>query len=126
MAIFEIPHDEVDAEFEELPAEPPRAYYPEPQPVQQQVQQPDFAVRDVVRMNLDVSANPSLELALYEKRARAVTLFVKVPFLAYLSLNDRLPAPVRLGAALLAVWEASQIVRTAPALEETMQEWVIS
>lgn len=122
--MFEFDGEE-DAEFEEGP----QVFEPEPAPapaaaaptVTRLTQ--DYRNRDIVDLRTDVSANPSLELAQYEKRARAVSLFLKVPFLAYLSLNDRLPAPVRLGAGLLALWEASQLYRGQAEVEETVTEW---
>jgi len=107
--------NEVDAEYTEVP--------PAPAPPVVKLKQ-DYRSRDVVDLRTDVSANASLELALYEKRARAVTLFLKVPLLTFVALHDKTPALIRLGAGLLALWEASQIYRGAGELEATTREWV--
>ena len=117
--------DEEDAEFYPAAEEPTLEPAVEPTPmesptVQRLTQDPN---RNVVRLDVDVSANPSLKLALYEKRARAVSLFAKVPFFAYLALHEKLPPAVRLGAGLLALWEASQLYRDAARVEETVMEW---
>jgi len=47
-----------------------------------------------------------------EQRARALVLFVKVPLLAYLALNNRLPPLARFAVGGLAVWEAIQIAQS--------------
>jgi hypothetical protein len=117
---FHLEEDEIeDAEYTELPSQ----MQPEPQ-LDYAVSQPDFSARDVVRLNVDTGANPSLEPALYERRARAVTLFVKVPLLTFVALSEKTPTLIRLGAGLLALWEASQIYRGAGEIEATTREWV--
>jgi hypothetical protein len=62
------------------------------------------------------------QLAMYETRARAVSLFIKVPFFAYLALNPKLPGMIRLGAGLLAAWEAMQIARQSADIEAMLPD----
>lgn len=59
-----------------------------------------------------------------EQKARAVAMFVRIPFFAYLSFNARLPAAVRLGAGALAVWEVIQIARNAKEIEAMLPDSV--
>lgn len=107
--------EETDAEFTEVSSRPA--------PTVANV--PDFTGRDVVRLNTDVSANPSLELARYEKRARTVAIFVRLPVLAYIAFDDRTPGLIRAGAGLLAIWEAIELARGgARASQDTVTEWM--
>ena len=57
-----------------------------------------------------------------DKRARAISLFVKVPLFVYVALSPKMPALVRLGAGALAVWEAMQIASQQKEIEQTFQE----
>jgi hypothetical protein len=50
--------------------------------------------------------------------ARAAALFLKLPFFAYVALNGRMPPLVRLGAAVLGVWEAMEIASRQQEIEE--------
>ena len=119
------PGPEVDAEYvvppeQQLPEVP---YNPQvaPQPVQRLVPDP---TRDVVDLRTDVSANPSLELALYERRGRAIAIFVELPILALVAVNDKTPGLIRLGAAMLAAWKAVELARGgAQEVETVVQEW---
>jgi hypothetical protein len=114
--------EEVDAEYVEVGT-------PNPQPVPTVERLiPNYKARGITDLRQDVVLNPNPAmnvdaLAMYEKRARAVTLFVKVPFLSYLALNAKLPPLVRLGAGLLAFWEATQIARGQAEIEQTVTEW---
>ncbi len=114
--------DVEDAEFVEYAQQPaPQQVYAPPQTVSQ----PDFKVRDVVRLDpvpQDQYFDPT-QLAIYDKRARAVTLFIKVPLLAFVAFNDKTPGLIRLGAGLLALWEASQLARSAGEVEQTVTQW---
>lgn len=56
----------------------------------------------------------------YEQRARMASLFLKVPFMAYLALNRDLPPLVRLLAAGLGVLEVSQIVKEQDQIEQML------
>jgi len=44
-----------------------------------------------------------------ETKARAFTMFVRIPFFLWLTLDGKMPPLVRLGAAALAVWDVRQI-----------------
>lgn len=116
--------EEEEAEF--YPAGVQEEPVPESAPAAPTVSQvkPSYQARDIVDLRVDASANPSPQLALYERRARAVTLFVKIPLFGYLTLNDKLPPLVRLGAGLLAIWEATQLARGQAEVEETVTQWV--
>jgi len=114
--------EEVDAEYVEVGTPSPQAV-----PTVERLV-PNYQARGVTDLRQDVVLNPNPAmnvdaLAMYEKRARAVTLFVKVPFLSYLALNPKLPPLVRLGAGLLALWEAAQIARGQAEIEQTVTEW---
>ncbi len=114
---FEIA-DAVDAEFVEVP----RQQVIQPQTVNLHV--PSASARNVIDMSLDLGG-PSPELALYEKRGRAVALFIRLPLLAFVALNDRTPGLIRIGAGLLAVWEATQLARGgADELDSVATEWM--
>jgi hypothetical protein len=113
---------EEDAEYVEVGTPGPQAV----PTVERHV--PNYEARGVINLSQDVVLNPNPAmnvdaLAMYEKRARAVTLFIKVPFLSYLALNSKLPPMVRLGAGLLALWEATQIARGQTEIEQTVTEW---
>ncbi len=111
---FEIA-DEVDAEFVEV-------QQPEPAPVQQLKQ--DYRDRDVVDLRTDVSGNPSLELALYQRRGRAISMFVEIPLLTLVAMHEKTPGLVRLGAALLACWKAVELARGgAQEIQTVAEEW---
>ncbi len=51
------------------------------------------------------------QLALVEKRARAISVFVRLPFFAAVALNGRVPALFRLVAVGLGALEAVQLAR---------------
>lgn len=112
--------EEVDAEFTEVaPAPAPAAT--EPPPVTRL--KVDYRERDIVNMSTP-SGNPSIELQLYEKRARAVALFVELPLLAVVALSDKTPPLIRLGAGLLAIWKSVELARGgAQEVQSTVTEW---
>lgn len=51
------------------------------------------------------------ELAVVEKRARAISVFVRVPTFAFVALSGKMPVLVRLAAAGLLVLEAMDLAR---------------
>lgn len=59
---------------------------------------------------VDGYADP-YQLALVEKRARALSIFVRLPFFFAIALNGRVPALFRLAAVGLGVLEATQLAR---------------
>ncbi len=102
-------NDEVDAEFIDVPTQ-----QAVPQTVQQ-LKTDDWNTRGVI--DLSNHQQVGLPLAAYEERARAISLFVKVPVLAYVALSDRMPMLVRLGAAALAALEVREIARQSEQIE---------
>lgn len=70
---------------------------------------------NVVNLQTAQSSLPALvdpsQLALVEKRARAVVVFVKLPFYAAIALNGRVPALFRLVAVGLGALEAMQLAQ---------------
>jgi len=117
------PQPIVDAEFVELgssrPVGSPQA------PTQGQVQPVQRnPMSDVIDLSVDTSANPSIALALYEKRARAVSMFVEIPLLAFITFSDKTPGLIRLGAGILAIWKSVELARGgAIEAQATATEW---
>lgn len=56
-----------------------------------------------------VDGSSSVDYVALEQKARAVSLFLKIPFFAYCALHPELPGLVRLGAAMLGVMEAREL-----------------
>lgn len=100
----------VDAEFEEIPG----SARPAAQPAVRQLR------RDEAGEWFDPSLVPvqqPLDLAQLERRARALSMFVKMPLLAYVALNKDLPAIVRFAALGLAALEVRDIAKQAGQVE---------
>lgn len=68
-----------------------------------------------------ISLDPNA-LAMYEQRARAISLFVKVPVLTLIALHPKVPAMLRLGAGLIAAWEAWQIASQEKDIEAMLPD----
>ena len=104
----------VDAEFTDVGAPPVQVKPPRP---------------GIININEVTAAHPGaigpgeqqfiIPLA-DEQKIRAVALFIKVPFFAYIALNSKVPTLIRAGAALLCGWEAIQIARSADAIENML------
>lgn len=46
-----------------------------------------------------------------DPRVRSIVLFVEIPFLAVVALHPRVPGILRIGAGLMAAWEAIQMTK---------------
>ncbi len=116
--------DEEDAEFVEVPAEQPSVA----QRTQQAQQSPQQAgMQAIPQLHItDSSLDPAqAQLALYERRGRAIALFVEVPLLTLVAFHDRVPGAIRVGAGLLAAWKAVQLARgSSLAAQHEVQDWV--
>jgi hypothetical protein len=62
------------------------------------------------------------DLVVLEQKARAVSLFVKIPLLAYISLNSDLPGLVRLSAALVGALEIRQLYQAQGAIQAMLPD----
>ncbi len=110
-----------DAEFVDLP---PEAYGPAPSSVPPQ--QAQSQAQPVPYPNLDIISGldtPEYRLMRYERRARAVTIFIRLPLLTLVALNDDTPSLLRLGAGLMALWEAGQLARNFGEVQAVATEW---
>ena len=74
--------------------------------------------RDVIQIQMPT---PS-ELAVIEQRARAVSIYLKIPFLAFVAFSGRVPPLLRLGAALFGVLEVTQLAREH-GYDYTQEQW---
>ncbi len=65
-------------------------------------------------------------LAKWQGRARAMTIFIKIPLLTFIALHDKTPALVRLGAGLLAIWEAVELAQSneLAGAQGAAQQWI--
>lgn len=107
-----LPSEEiVDAEFEEVPG----AARPPAQPVVRQLRQDDAGQWYDPALVAPQAA--PLDLAQLEQRARALSLFVKVPLLAYVALNRDMPVLVRFAAMGLAALEIRDVAKAAGQVE---------
>lgn len=68
-----------------------------------------------------ISLDPDA-LAKYEQRTRAIALFLKVPLLTVIALHPRVPGMLRLGAGMIAVWEAWQIASQEKDIEAMLPD----
>jgi hypothetical protein len=66
-------------------------------------------------------ADQLLSLAM-DQRARALSLFVELPFMAYIALHPRMPGFVRVGAAALGFVRAVEVVQRQKELEQYLPE----
>ncbi len=116
--------DEEDAEFVEVPAEQPSVAQPTPTAWQAPQQAGQQAIPQL-RIT-DSSLDPAqAQLALYERRGRAIALFVEVPLLTLVAFHGQVPGAIRAGAGLLAVWKAVQLARgSSLAAQHEVQDWV--
>ena len=57
-----------------------------------------------------------------EQKARAMTLFIRVPFFAFIALNGKLPPLVRIGAALLGIYDVRQLTRSEQEITQVAQD----
>lgn len=115
-----MPSDEiVDAEFEEVPS----AGRPAAQPQVRQLRRDDAGVWYDPSMLAPQQA--PMDLAQLEQRARALSMFVKVPLLAYVALNKDLPAIVRLAALGLAALEVREISKQAGQVELMLPDFEV-
>ncbi len=106
----------VDAEFVEVTPDSG------PAPVQQL--HTDMRDRNIVDLRLGADAGP-IQMELYARRARAVSLFVELPLLTIVALHDKSPGLIRLGAAILAAWKAVELARGgAIEVQATGEDWV--
>lgn len=72
-----------------------------------------------------VEADGSYFSPLAEQRARAVTLFVRVPLLTLVALDSKVHGLIRLTAGALALWDVLQISQQSAELEQLVpQEWM--
>lgn len=67
--------------------------------------------RDPARDVIQIQVPTPSELAVIEQQARAISLFAKIPFFAFVALNGRVPTLLRLGAAVLGALEVAQLAR---------------
>lgn len=125
---FEENEDIEDAEYVEVPQDgQPMAAAQSVYQVVPEVNQvrPNYPANGVVNLNpVDLQTNmPAGQIELYEKRARAISIFVRIPFFAFVALHDRTPPLVRMGAAALGIWEALQLARNVAQVEQTVTDW---
>ncbi len=57
-----------------------------------------------------------------EQKARAVALFLKIPFFSWVALNGELPGLVRIGAAVLGAMEVRQLYQAQGAIEAMLPD----
>ena len=104
-----------------------------PPPVQRYVSKPGNVIdisqgtpiADPVVPWVDHSHDPPAGILLYEKRARAISLFVELPLLTLVAMHDKTPGLIRLGAAILALWKSVELARGgAEDIRNTAREWV--
>lgn len=119
------PQDEVvDAEYVEVPPSSPQGY-PQgvvnvgPQDSWIPVQEPVYVPSGTSPLSTAAPATQDV----IERRARVVSMFIKIPFLAYVGLNDKAPPLVRAGCAALALWELIQLARDANEVQQTVTDW---
>ncbi len=74
----------------------------------------------VVSRTPDTVQDTSLSDAL--QKARALSLFVQIPFLAFTALHPKVPGLIRLGAGALAIWQGIQIASQAQEISTYLPE----
>lgn len=93
-------------------------------PVQEQVQPVSRIQRDSQITDSSLS-DTEARLATYERRGRALVLFVEIPVLSFIALNDKTPGLLRAGAGLLAAWKALELARgSSLAAQNEVKDWV--
>ncbi len=117
--------DEEDAEYVEVPAERPvvdqgtQAAQAAQQQAREQMSMPS------VKIDYGISDPAQAQLATYERRGRAIALFVEVPLLTAVAFHDKVPGLIRAGAGVLAIWKAVQLARgSSLAAQHEIQDWV--
>ncbi len=106
-----------DAEYIDVQAEPQQQAQSQPQP------QPYLAPQPLPE--LMINDTQAVQLARYQRRGRAISMFVEIPVLTLVAFNDDVPGLVRTGAGLLAVWKAIELARGGgQMMQETAQDWV--
>jgi len=91
---------------QDAPVSPPAVQTPPPQ---------------ITRAEMD-DLQHQQDLVMLEQKARAVSLFVKIPLLAYISLNGDLPGLVRLSAALVGALEVRQLYQAQGAIQAMLPD----